>query len=46
MQVPWGREGSGFTLMMTALMMLLSAEMPVDAMADLIDKRDTRLWRC
>jgi transposase len=44
-QVPWGREGSGFTLMMEALMMLLSAEMPVNAMADLLDEHDTRLWR-
>jgi transposase len=44
-QVPWAREGSGFTLMMEALMMVLSAEMPVDAMADLIDEHDTRLWR-
>jgi hypothetical protein len=44
-QVPWAREGSGFTLMMEALMMLLSAEMPVDAMADLLDEHDTRLWR-
>ena len=44
-QVPWAREGSGFTLMMEALVMLLSAEMPVDAMADLIDEHDTRLWR-
>ena len=42
-QVPWAREGSGFTLMMEALMMLLSAEMPVDAMADLLDEHDTRL---
>ena len=25
--------------------MLLSAEMPVDAMADLLDEHDTRLWR-
>jgi transposase len=44
-QVPWAREGSGFTLMMEALMMVLSAEMPVDAMADLLDEHDTRLWR-
>ena len=44
-QVPWAREGSGFTLMMEALMMLLSAEMPVDAMADLLGEHDTRLWR-
>ena len=44
-KVPWAREGSGFTLMMEALVMLLSAEMPVDAMADIIDEHDTRLWR-
>jgi hypothetical protein len=31
--------------MMEALMMELSAEMPVDAMADLLDEHDTRLWR-
>jgi transposase len=31
--------------MMEAFMMLLSAEMPVDAMADLLDEHDTRLWR-
>jgi len=43
--VPWAREGSGFTLMMEALVMLLSAEMPVNAIADLIDEHDTRLWR-
>jgi transposase len=43
--VPWAREGSGFTLMMEALVMLLSAEMPVNAMADLIGEHDTRLWR-
>src|SRR6202023_1767154 len=43
--VPWAREGSGFTLMMEALVALLSAEMPVNAIADLIDEHDTRLWR-
>jgi hypothetical protein len=45
LQVPWAREGSGFSLMKEALMMVLSAEMPVDAMADLLDEHDTRLWR-
>jgi transposase len=39
------RERSGFTLLMEALMMLLSAEMPVDAVADLLKEHDTRLWR-
>ena len=36
--MPWAREGSGLTLMMEAFMMLLSAEMPVNAMADLLDE--------
>jgi hypothetical protein len=36
---------AAFTLMMEALVLLLSAEMPVNAMADLIDEHDTRLWR-
>jgi transposase len=31
--------------MMEALVMLLSAQMPVEAMADLVDEHDTRLWR-
>jgi len=43
--VPWAREGSGFTLMMEALMMVLSAERPVDAMAEVLQEHDTRLWR-
>jgi transposase len=44
-EVPWAREGSGFTLLMEALIMFLSAEMPVDGMADLLGETDTRLWR-
>jgi transposase len=43
--VPWAREGSGFTLLMEAFMMVLSAEMPVDALAEVLDEHDTRLWR-
>jgi len=43
--VPWAREGSGFTLLMEALVMLLSAQMPVDGIADLLQEADTRLWR-
>src|SRR6202035_3190015 len=39
------RQGSGFTLMMEALVMLLSAQMPVEAVADFFDEHDTRLWR-
>ena len=44
-QVPWAREGSGFTLLMEALVMFLSAQMPVDGIADLLQETDTRLWR-
>ena len=44
-QAPWAREGSGFTLLMEALVMLLSAQMPVDGIADLLQENDTRLWR-
>jgi transposase len=43
--VPWARQGSGFTLMMEALMMVLSAQMPVEAMAEVLEEHDTRLWR-
>ena len=45
MQVPWAREGSGFTLLMEAFIML-SAETPVDAMADLLDEHDTLCGEC
>jgi transposase len=41
----WAREGSGFTLLMEALVMFLSAQMPVEGMADLLHETDTRLWR-
>jgi transposase len=44
-QVPWARQGSGFTLMMEALVMFLSAQMPVSAIADFLAESDTRLWR-
>jgi transposase len=42
--VPWAREAS-FTQMMEALVTLIGAEMPEDAMADLLDEHYTRLWR-
>ena len=43
--VSWAREGSGFTLLFEALVMLLAAEMPVRALARMTDEHDTRLWR-
>jgi transposase len=44
-EVPWARAGSGFTLMMEGLILLLAREMPVDALAGLLHEHDTRLWR-
>jgi len=43
--VPWAREGSGFTLLFEALIMLLCREMPMAAVADTLEEHDTRLWR-
>ena len=43
--VPWAREGSGFTLLFEALVMLLCREMPMAAVADTLEEHDTRLWR-
>jgi transposase len=44
-RVPWAREGSGFTLLFEALVMALVAEMPVQALAELVGEHDTRIWR-
>lgn len=43
--VPWARAGSGFTLLFEALVMALAREMPVKAIASLLNEHDTRLWR-
>lgn len=43
--VPWAREGSGFTLMFEAFVMVLTKEMPVQAIARLVGEHDTRIWR-
>jgi transposase len=43
--VPWARPGSGFTLLMEALILELARQMPVRAIARLIGVRDKRLWR-
>jgi transposase len=44
-QVPWARPGSGFTLMMEAIILLLCQEMTVAAAARHLGEHDTRLWR-
>lgn len=44
--VPWAREGSGFTLMFEGLsMLMLESEMPIKKAANLMNLKDTRLWR-
>lgn len=43
--VPWGREGSGFTLMMEGVILTLLKHMPVRTAAKEIGEHDTRLWR-
>jgi transposase len=44
--VPWARPGSGFTLLMEALLLeLVRSGMPVAAVARLAGEHDTRLWR-
>src|SRR6266853_238552 len=44
-EVPWARAESGFTLMMEAFIMLLSQQMPVSEVAEMLEEHDTRLWR-
>jgi len=43
--VPWARKGSGFSLLFEALIIKLAEDMPVNAIADLVGEKDTRLWR-
>ena len=43
--VPWAREGSGFTLLLEALMMsLIESEMPVSRVAQLLGVNAPRVW--
>lgn len=44
-EVPWGRVGSGFTLMMEGVILTLMKHMPVSAVAREIGEHDTKLWR-
>lgn len=44
-EVPWARPGSGFTLMMEAIILLLSQQMSVSAVARHLGESDKRLWR-
>jgi transposase len=44
-EVPWAREGSGFTLLFEAFVMMLVRNMPVNAVAKMIGIYSDRLWR-
>ena len=43
--VPWARAGSSFSLLFEAFIMTMVKEMPVNAIAGLVNEHDTRLWR-
>jgi len=42
-KIPWARKSSGFTLLMDALIMVLSQNMPISEVAENIDEHDTRV---
>lgn len=44
-QVPWAREGSGFTLLFEQVALMLAREMSVQAAARQMGITDQRLWR-
>src|SRR4029077_17748320 len=44
-QLPWASPSSGFSLLFEAFVMLLAEQMPVAAIARLVQEEDTRLWR-
>jgi transposase len=43
--VPWARRSVGFTLLMDSLILILSQNMPINAVAEIIDEHDSRIWR-
>jgi transposase len=45
MAVPWAAKDSRFTLLFEAYVMTLAQQMPVKAIARLVNEHDTRLWR-
>ncbi len=42
---PWSRPGSGFSLLMEALIVVLAKQMPVRAVAELLGLNDGQVWR-
>ena len=43
--VPWARPGSGFTLLMDALVLTLAKKLPVSAIAQMFGVSENRIWR-
>jgi transposase len=43
--VPWARRSAGLTLLMDSMIILLAQNMPVNAVAEIVDEHDTRIWR-
>ena len=44
-EVPWARQGSGFTLLFEAMALKLIAVMPVLEAARIMGEHDTRIWK-
>lgn len=44
-EAPWGRAGSGFTLLMEGVILSLVKHMPVRTVAKEIGEHDTKIWR-
>lgn len=44
-EIPWARPGSGFTLLVEAMVMTLAKAMPVKTISEFVGEHDTRLWR-
>ena len=44
-EVPWARPGSGFTLLMDALVLTLAKKLPVSAIAKMFGVSENRIWR-
>lgn len=44
-EVPWAKQGSGFTLLMEAVLLTMLRQMSVLQVAKQVGEHDTRLWR-
>ncbi len=44
-EVPWARMGSGFTLLLEAMVLELARNMPIKAVSELLGVDDKRIWR-